>query len=267
VSDSILVDDLANLPAASGEFRTVDQATAPEMDVEAPDVAIEAAVGVAAASTTASPGAAGGCSTVANTGVFPFAAVAFLRINLSGGSFRGTGFFVTDRHVLTAGHCVQSRFGAVTSVDVYPGFNAGGRPGINTTVFRPSDGYLSDPNEPSNDFGIVVLPAGAMSVAFGFDIASDLTLQSGPVRLQGYPIGTTRQVDCTGGVAPSSISSTLFSYGFSTDDGESGAPVWPDNPSYAVVAGIHIGSLSGQPTARRFDAAMLAEVGRWLASL
>jgi glutamyl endopeptidase len=209
--------------------------------------------------------AGGSCDVVTDTSTHPFASVAFLQINIGTlGSKRGTGFFITDRLLLTAAHCVHSRFGAVTSIDVFPGLNGPGGGSITSTRFMPFDRYLIDPTDPANDFGVIFVPPGSSTLRFGFDFVPDNFLRALPLHLQGYPVGLTQQMFCTGPLK--AISGALFSYNMPTNEGESGGPVWPDHATSAVAAGIHIGEMIGIPVARRVDQTVLQQIAAWVSS-
>lgn len=240
--------DLASLPPAEHEYEFDFSRYA--LDPSDDDLTMkEAAV-------------AGSCDVVTDTTNHPFASVAFLQINIGAlGSKRGTGFFIADRLLLTAAHCVHSRFGAVTSIDLFPGLNGPSGPSITTTRFKPFDSYLIDPTDPANDFGAIFVPPGSSTVRFGFNFIPDNFLRTLPLHLQGYPLGFTQQMFCTGPLK--AISGALFSYNMPTNEGESGGPVWPDHATTAVAAGIHIGEMSGIPVARRIDQTVLQQIAAW----
>lgn len=246
--------DLAALPAApqeydlaTGRFATRDVEEHEEVEAEA----------------TTADAVFGSCEAVANTSVHPFASVALLKINIGSGAARGSGFFISDRLVLTAGHCVHSRFGPVTSIEVFPGFNGNFARRIVTQHFAPSPDYLVDPGDPLNDFGIIFVPPGASPVHFGFDFLSDDRLRTA-LHVQGYPLGITDQVFCTGPLK--NIGAGLFTYSIPTGEGESGGPVWPDDPLSAIAGGIHLGIAADVGAARRIDGAVLAQIATWSAT-
>lgn len=64
-----------------------------------------------------------------NTRNFPYNVICYLSIYSDGGNcYYGTGFFISKRCVVTAGHCVFFRGGWARSITVIPGADGFSRP-------------------------------------------------------------------------------------------------------------------------------------------
>jgi V8-like Glu-specific endopeptidase len=183
---------------------------------------------------------------IQNTSAYPWRAIASLAITARDNStWIGTGWFISPRTLITAGHCVYiknsgvpGRDGWVKSISIMPGRNGGSLPygAVTSTVFKSVPGW-TDQGDENFDYGAIVLPVplGSTVGVFGVGVFSDSTLLSALVNVSGYPgdkpAGThwydSRQV--------AQVNARKIYYDIDTFGGQSGAPV------FRVVNGRRIG--------------------------
>ena len=132
------------------------------------------------------------------TDVYPWSATASLLITARDGSqWVGTGWFVSPRTLITAGHCVYitnsglpSRDGFVRSIEVLPGRDATTLPfgSATSTEFWTVQGWV-DAGDENFDYGAIIIPTplGDTVGTFGFGVFSDEELDGAVVNIVGYP--------------------------------------------------------------------------------
>ncbi|MGY1709843.1 trypsin-like peptidase domain-containing protein [Geodermatophilus sp. SYSU D00758] len=187
---------------------------------------------------------------VDDTARYPWSAHASLLITARDGSqWIGTGWFVSPRTLVTAGHCVfitnspvAARNGWVLSIQVMPGRNGTHLPfgAATATRFWTVRGWAQHGDE-NFDYGAVVVPTplGDTVGTLGFAVRSDDELLGGLVNVSGYPgdqpPGTlwydSRTVATT---APSKVH-----YDLDTAGGQSGGPVYVVEGDDRVAVAIH----------------------------
>ena len=186
---------------------------------------------------------------VSEDGTPPWRMICQLIITMgNGATSRGTGWFISPRTVMTAGHCVHSsrNGGWVRSVEVIPAMSGNLRPfgSATSTQFHSVSGWVNR-QEQENDYACIVLPEGyrlgVRTGWFGFAALPDTSLKDLLANNSGYPgdksfgtqwynagriIGTERQ---------------RLSYMFDTAPGQSGSPTWRYDKTQKKrhVIGIH----------------------------
>jgi V8-like Glu-specific endopeptidase len=185
-------------------------------DTRLPDIA-EASFGAPAVAIAETVQGADDRVQVTNTAVAPWRMHASLQITAADGSlWIGTGWFISPRVLVTAGHVVYiqhsgvpGRDGWVREITVIPGRNGSTMPfGSSKSVrFYTVHGW-SDGGSEEYDYGAIVLPdkLGERTGWFGLGAYSDDVLATLAANVSGYPgdkpSGTqwyhARRVDSTG---------------------------------------------------------------------
>ncbi|MFV1998270.1 MAG: serine protease [Acidiferrobacterales bacterium] len=186
-----------------------------------------------------------------NTTEYPWRCICSLIITAADDSrWIGTGWLVSPRVVMTAGHCVHiaNNGGWAKRIEVIPGRNATERPygSAVSSVLRSVRGWTNDQNR-DFDYGAILLPEnnayGRTLGWFGYASREDDYFDSLDLNLSGYP-GDKRGPE-TGtqwfhSQEVRSVSDRQITYLIDTVGGQSGAPVWEmtsDGSRYGV--GIH----------------------------
>lgn len=194
-----------------------------------------------------------------NTSSYPWRAVCSLLIKARTGKYYiGTGWFISPRTVMTAGHCVflQNQGGWAESVTVMPGRNGSSMPygSIRSTHLRSNTGWTRD-KKADNDYGCIILPenqrVGARTGWFGFGYMGDSSLKQKYLNLPGYPGDKPSGTLWYHWKKVKRVTSRRVYYDIDTMGGQSGSPVYhiKDGKRYAV--GIHAyGQSSGNSAPR-----------------
>jgi V8-like Glu-specific endopeptidase len=196
---------------------------------------------------------------ITQTTQVPWRRICALRITFpSGAVYRGTGFLVGPRAVVTAGHCVylHNQGGWARTVEVIPACNGTLRPfgQVLATSFRSVGGWVNG-KKPESDYGCIVLPPGAFGGknlgSFGFASFATPVLLAQPAVVAGYPgdkpfaelWGMARKIKA--------VTAKTFVYDIDTMGGQSGAPVYIKRNGQRYVVGIHnYGAISGNSATR-----------------
>ena len=202
-----------------------------------------------------------------DTNQYPYSAIASLEITAHDNSqWLGTGWFVSPRVLVTAGHCVFIQAaenpiagGWVQSIRVVPGRNGtgdGSEPfdSAVATTFRSVTGWVNDGSE-EHDYGVLVLdtPLGAGTGAFSIGVYSDADLLNMDLSVAGYPAdkGDPNRDPSTNVAelntlwydtkAINRVTDNKVFYDIDTYGGESGAPVFvaDANGSLRTAVAIH----------------------------
>ena len=195
---------------------------------------------------------------VTNTTRDPWRRICLLRITFPNGQvFRGTGFFIGARTLVTAGHCVylQSQGGWARKIEVSPGANGTARPygtAVSTT-FRSVRGWVNS-KKPECDYGCIVVPPNAFNGRnmgkFGFAAFDGQQLLAKPAVLSGYPGDKPSEMWGMKRRLKTVTAKTLI-YDIDTVGGQSGAPVYIKRNGARIVVGIHnYGNLAGNSATR-----------------
>src|SRR5829696_3470279 len=177
---------------------------------------------------------------------YPWSATASLLITARDGSqWIGTGWFVSPRTLVTAGHCVYitnspvpGRNGWVLSIQVMPGRNGTTLPfgSVTAAQFWTVRGWAEKGDE-NYDYAAIVLPTevGTTVGTFGFGVFSDEDLAGRVVNIHGYPGDQDTGTAWYDARAIAATSATKVHYDIDTAGGQSGAAV------YLVEGGQRIG--------------------------
>ncbi len=210
---------------------------------------------------------------VTNTAAYPWRAICALSITADDGSqFIGTGWLISPRTVITAGHCVfmHDRGGWVRSVRVTPGCNDSDQPyGVHVGArsgLRSVTGWTQSKSR-DHDYAAIILPPSARpgdrTGYFGIATRTDSFLMSSALNLSGYPGDKGGRQQWFMAQRPKKVSDRVITYDIDTMGGQSGSPVWvlQDGQRYGV--GVHTnGSASGN-SATRINAAVFDRLVSW----
>ncbi|HOY13318.1 MAG TPA: trypsin-like serine protease [Saprospiraceae bacterium] len=205
------------------------------------------------------------------TNVYPWRAICALKITTKNGRrFIGTGWMISKRTVITAGHCVymHNEGGWVRSVEVIPGLNGALRPYSSAvgTSFRSTQGWVNSRSR-NHDYGAIILPAntnlGNLTGSFGIAVKNDAFLKAANLNLSGYPGDKGGNEQWYMAQRTKSVSTRVIYYNIDTYGGQSGAPVWILTGGKRYAVGIHTNGASSGNSATRIVTAVFNNLVSW----
>lgn len=214
---------------------------------------------------------------VTNTTDYPWRAIASLLITARDNStWVGTGWFVSPRTLLTAGHCVYikgshvpGRDGWVRSIKVMAGRNGNSLPfdAVTSTVFKSVPGWTDNGSE-FYDVGAIILPVplGETVGVFGVAVYPDDDLSRATVKVAGYPADQPSGTLWSDQRQIASVNAQKVYYDIDTAGGQSGAPVFRTlNDGSQVGVAIHAYGGTSTNSGTRINSEVLAEIRSWMA--
>ncbi|MEG3177525.1 serine protease [Sphingomonas sp. RB3P16] len=208
---------------------------------------------------------------VQNTTVYPWRAICALRIQAANGQqFIGTGWMISPRTVITAGHCVflHDAGGWARSIEVIPGMNDASRPyGSHVgTALRSVTGWTQGKNR-DFDYGAIILPPanrpGVQTGTFGFAVRDDAFLKNAMLNLSGYPGDKGGAQQWFHAQKAKATSSRVITYDIDTMGGQSGSPVWVLQNGQRYAVGVHTNGAASGNSATRIVSDMFANLVNW----
>jgi len=190
---------------------------------------------------------------------YPWRAICALKIrSRTGKNYIGTGWFISPRTVMTAGHCVflHDEGGWAQHIEVIPGRNDASSPygSAVSSSFRSVTGWTSSRNR-DFDYGCIILPTnkrlGATTGFFGFANRNDATLLSKTLNLSGYPGDKGGNQQWFHALPPKSLTARTIVYNIDTFGGQSGSPVWYLESGNRYAVGVHTNGASSGNSATR----------------
>lgn len=196
---------------------------------------------------------------ITQTTIFPWRAICALRITARDNTYwYGTGWLVSPRTVITAGHCVylHAHGGWPRKIEVIPGMNGAARPynSYTGTTFRSVAGWVNDKKR-EYDYGAIILPPqsrpGDSTGVFGFAVKNDAYLLSSYLNLSGYPLDKGGDQQWFMALKAKSAAPRVIYYEIDTMGGQSGSPVWVKVGTKRHAVGIHTnGHITGNSATR-----------------
>lgn len=208
---------------------------------------------------------------VTNTRLYPWRAICSLRILAANGArYIGTGWLVSPRTVITAGHCVflHDAGGWARSIDVIPGMNDADRPfGSHTgTMLKSVTGWTQGKNR-EFDYGAIILPPasrpGVQTGTFGFAVRDDAFLRNALLNLSGYPGDKGGAQQWFHALKPKALSGRVITYDIDTVGGQSGSPVWILQNGQRYAVGVHTNGAASGNSATRVVSDMFNNLVNW----
>jgi glutamyl endopeptidase len=208
---------------------------------------------------------------VTNTTVYPWRAICALGIIAANGRrFIGTGWMISPRTVVTAGHCVflHEEGGWARSITVIPGCNDALEPfGSHVgTDLRSVTGWTSSKKR-EYDYGAIILPPssrpGATTGTFGFATRTDSFLLNAALNLSGYPGDKGGRQQWFMAQRPKSVSERVITYNIDTMGGQSGSPVWVLENGQRYGVGVHTNGSSSGNSATRIASGVFNNLSNW----
>jgi glutamyl endopeptidase len=205
------------------------------------------------------------------TTAYPWRAICALKITAKDGSkWIGTGWLISPRTVITAGHCVymHDHGGWAKSIEVIPALNDGIRPyqSGSSSNLKSTTGWVQSKNR-DNDYGAIILPAnyrpGATAGYFGYGVKDDSYLMSSVLNISGYPGDKGGNQQWFMALKPKSVSSRVITYDIDTMGGQSGAPVWVKVGEARMCVGIHTNGHTSGNSATRIVSAVYNNLLAW----
>jgi glutamyl endopeptidase len=211
---------------------------------------------------------------VTQTTQYVFRAIASLRITARDGSqWIGTGWFISPRTLITAGHCVfikgsgdPNRDGWVSSIDVMPGRNGSSKPfgTFKSRTFWSVRGW-TERGDQNQDYGAIILdqPFGITTGWFGYAVHPDNRLVGVGATVAGYPGDKPSGTIWQHSLPISSVSEPKVFYAIDTAGGQSGAAVYLTENNLPVAVAVHAygGSVSNSGT--RITPAVYQNFRQW----
>lgn len=230
-----------------------------------------------------------GRERVFDTDQYPYSAIAALEITTADGKlYSGTGWFVSPRTLITAGHCVfvhnaksPGTNGWVRSIRVIPGRNGtgGGKTepfgAVTSTRFLTVKQWRDDA-DPEFDYGAIILPEGASPNGakvgmLGLAVYNDAALTALNLNVAGYPgdkEGTEAQTLWFDAKKTRFVTPRKVFYDVDTFGGQSGAPVFVVQGQNRRVVAVHAYGTSAKATSNsgtRITSDVLKRIQGWKA--
>lgn len=178
--------------------------------------------------------------TQTDTAALPYKAICLLEIvDRNNNRYVGTGFFISKRCVITAGHCLYFHSAWAKQVTVVPAANGPEQPCGKqvSSSFQSVEGWIKDGNL-NFDYGAVLLQDDILFNCVGQVTSYQTDIAAEEIEVAGYPsdkFGT--QWRCTGKVRRRS--KFRLYHEADTVHGQSGSPIFINATSNCIVQGLH----------------------------
>ena len=185
----------------------------------------------------------------------------------------GTGWFISPRTLVTAGHCVYikgsgvpGRDGFVKRIQVMPGRNGTQVPfgGLTATEFWTVKGWAENGLE-TYDYGALILPAPFPQNLgyFGFAVFLDETLLGSIANISGYPGDKPTGTQWFDKRQIASVTPEKVHYAADTAGGQSGACVYIVRDRQRIGVAIHAYGGATANSGTRISEQVFANLTNW----
>lgn len=213
---------------------------------------------------------------VTDTHRYPWSVTSSLLITARDGSqWIGTGWFISPRTLVTAGHCVYisnspipARNGWVLSIQVLPGRNGTQLPfgSVTATQFWTVLGW-SEKGDENYDYGAIIVPAavGETVGTLGFGTYSDDDLTDRVVNIAGYPGDKPAGTMWYDARTIASTNPAKVYYDIDTAGGQSGAAVYLIEDGQRIGVAVHAYGGAATNSGTRISAPVFKNLSDWKA--
>ncbi len=209
---------------------------------------------------------------VRNTRGVPFRAICQLLIEAKNGRrYIGTGWLVSPRTLITAGHNIflHNAGGWAKSVTVTPGLFGTSKPfgSVKTASFRSVIGWVRN-RRADSDYGAILLPRNARlnigNQYFQLAEATASRIRGKYLNISGYPGDKGGRHQWFHARPVRRLSNRRIYYTIDTMGGQSGSPVWiKERNGVWTAVGIHAYGSSTENSATRLIRPILNNTIRW----
>lgn len=212
---------------------------------------------------------------IANPELYPWRAIASLVITAADNStWIGTGWFISPRTLITAGHCVYikdsgvpGRDGWVKKISVMPGRNAASLPfgSVTSTVFKTVSGWIRSGGE-NFDYGAIIIPTplGDTVGVFGIGAFPNDELAGRKVNISGYPGDKPSGTQWFDAKELAQIDGNKVFYDIDTAGGQSGAPVFCVLSGKRIGVAVHAYGGASTNSGTRINGVVHARMTSWM---
>ena len=156
-----------------------------------------------------------------------------------------TGFFISERCVITAGHCVFYKRNWMKDIEVVPAASGANKP-FGSAVskrFRSVEGWTKAGNS-NFDYGAIILNDDVLYNKVQSKLTYRPIQEEKSIELSGYPLDK-HKTQWRSHSRFSKLSKYRIYYYLDTVQGNSGSPIYINNGGESIVTGVH--SFGGDP--------------------
>ncbi len=172
---------------------------------------------------------------------YPYNCIALLLIyDNNGNEYTGTGFFISERCIITAGHCVYFKGKWAKEIKVIPGAKGEKYPYGKSIArkFRSVEGWTIS-KDANFDYGAIILNHNDLynniNCHFGYTTLND---KNKLIELAGYPMDKKRTQWKSEGQIKKLTKYRIY-YELDTVKGNSGSPLFIRKGENRIVVGVH----------------------------
>lgn len=176
---------------------------------------------------------------ITNVNTYPYRAITLLEVTYENGATAfGSGAFVSDTAILTAGHVIYSqKHGWANSVKVIPGGTGSNQSTATTSDVVSVNGWVRD-GDWDYDYGIVRIARSLGTGHFGTRSLSNSNLSNKAIYNYGYPSDKTYGTLWYDTGTTGTLWTRRFLHNADTMPGNSGGPVVLQS-DYEYIVGVH----------------------------